>query len=65
MTYWVIQHGNEDAGIWYWSGYSSKAKDHMFDRDPEKAIKFFDEDSATRSGVHLTQGIHVKKISTT
>lgn len=61
MPYWVIAHGDPEVRT-FWSGYKSEHKDHFFDRDPKKAIKFFDEESARNAGVHLTKGIKVVEI---
>lgn len=62
--YWVIIHGDPDVtGTLYWSGYkSAPVKDHTFSRELKDAIKFFDEDSAERAGLHLTKGIKIRHI---
>jgi hypothetical protein len=48
----VAAHGDPDvSGNIYWCGYVSARKDHTWDRDLRKAIKFFDEDDVLRSGL--------------
>jgi len=57
-TYWTIAHGDPDVtGVIFWCGYSSALKEHVFDRNQEKAIKFLDEGSARSAGVGLTKGV--------
>lgn len=60
-TYYVIAHGDPEVRT-FWSGYKSEHKDHFFDRDPMKAIKFYDYASAFNAGVHLTKGIKIMEM---
>lgn len=63
-SFWVILHGDTEKPGLYWSGYKPRPiKDHTFSKDLKDAIKFFDEDSAKRAGLHVTKGILIKEVT--
>lgn len=52
MNYWVLINGDPDVcGVIYWCGYDARMKDHTWDRDKSKAVRFAREIDATRAGV--------------
>jgi len=53
MSYWIIEHGDRDRPGLYWSGYVFAMKDHTWDRDLEKAIRFSRKEDAERAGLNI------------
>jgi len=59
-TFWAIKHGDpETGGRLYWCGYdrNSTPKDHRWDADVKKAIRFCRREDAERAGVGVAHGV--------
>jgi len=50
--WWVAAHGDPDlSGLVFWCGYVSEKKDHTWDRDVTKAVRFYDLTDVDRAGL--------------
>lgn len=53
MSYWIIEHGDRDRPGLFWTGYVSAMKDHTWDRDQSKAVRFCRREDCEQAGLNI------------